>query len=123
MSDTNEPRTKEITLVECYGNSYMEDSLDVEFLLADLPLQLSKAKAQGYTTVKLHVRRSYDSDIEFQLVGTRSETPREVSARVANEAGLRKQSAVATLRAAAAALTREEVLAAWEAGQQSKKEG
>jgi hypothetical protein len=48
MSESNEPQAKETVLVSNYGNSYMEDALDVEFLLTDLAVELAKAKEQGY---------------------------------------------------------------------------
>lgn len=67
------------------------------------------------------VRHSYDNDIEFELVGYRLETPREVSARLSQEKQALKNHVVCTLQNEATTLTREEVLAAWEAGQ--KKEG
>jgi len=101
----------------------MEDALDVEFLLTDLAVELAKAKEQGYDKVKLWVRHSYDNDIEFELVGYRLETPREVSARLSQEKQALKNRARYALQHEAAALTREEVLAAWEAGQKKKKEG
>jgi hypothetical protein len=108
-------------LVSRYGGS-CDNALDAEFLLVDLAEQLIKAKTRGYDKVVLHAHLMYDDDVEFELIGARLETSQEVVARLAHKEQALKNHAVYTLQHEAAALTREEVLAAWEAGQK-KKEG
>jgi hypothetical protein len=119
MSYQNEPQTKEATLVEGYGG--YKDSLDAEFLITDLAAQLIKAKALGYDKVTLHTRTDYDNEVVFELIATRLETPQEIAARLVYKEQALKNRAVYALQNEAAVLTREEVLAAWEAGQRKKE--